>query len=197
MNTRPLSVREKLLEAASVCFYISGVNKTGIDTITSTAGVVKMSLYNNFASKSDLVLAYLERRHHEWLELYRVRIGAGEGKGRDGIRAVFDAYIDHAEKSYAGGFRGCGLLNAAAELPAKSPGRQLVRDQKVEIERILAGHLTEDPAIPAYQIAPLAQQLSFLVEGAVVRAGLNGSPDLLYRAREIAFQIMAAAAAEL
>ena len=32
--------------------------------------------------------------------------------------AVFDAYADHANLAYEHGFRGCGLLNAAAELPA-------------------------------------------------------------------------------
>jgi AcrR family transcriptional regulator len=41
----------------------------GIDTITAEAKVAKMSLYNNFGSKDDLVVAYLERRQTEWLGL--------------------------------------------------------------------------------------------------------------------------------
>src|SRR3712207_6417109 len=103
--------RTRLLAAAAECFYDSGVNGTGIDAITAAAGVAKMSLYNNFASKDDLVLAYLEARHEEWLGLYRRRLtDASDARAR--VAAVLDAYVDHAEMAYRHGFLGCGLLNA-------------------------------------------------------------------------------------
>ena len=56
--------RDRLLKAAAELFYNDGVGATGIDTITARAGVAKMSLYNNFASKADLQQAreLLERR---------------------------------------------------------------------------------------------------------------------------------------
>src|SRR4051795_4217233 len=73
------SARDRLLAAAAECFYDHGVNGTGIDTITAAAGVAKMSLYNNFAGKADLVLAYLEARHEEWLGLYRRRLASATG----------------------------------------------------------------------------------------------------------------------
>src|SRR3954470_14384565 len=93
------SARARLLSAAAECFYNRGLDATGIDTITAAAGVAKMSLYNNFASKDDLVLADLAARHEEWLELYRARVNP-ESDGRSGIAAVFDAYVDHAEMTY-------------------------------------------------------------------------------------------------
>ena len=43
------------------------------------------------------------------------------------ILAVVDAYADHANFAYERGFRGCGLLNAAAELLPGDPGRAAVR----------------------------------------------------------------------
>jgi AcrR family transcriptional regulator len=101
------------------------VNGTGIDTITA-AGVAKMSLYNNFASKDDLVLAYLEARHEEWLGLYRRRL-ADATDARQRVAAVFDAYIDHAELD----------------------------------------------SLPTERVTDLAEQLSFLLEGAMARAGLD------------------------
>ena len=60
---------------------------TGIDVIIADAGVAKMSLYNNFASKADLVSAYLERRHQEFLARHRRRVealpaGAAPAPGR-------------------------------------------------------------------------------------------------------------------
>ncbi len=181
--------RERVLDAAAECFYNHGVNGTGVDMITSAAGVAKMSLYNNFASKDDVVLAYLQRRHGEWLELYRRRLASGSG-ARDGVRAVFDAYIEHAEKPYAGGFRGCGLLNAAAELPAGAPGRLLVRQHKEQVEALLVGHLAEVPGLPADRVVPLAEGLSFLLEGAMARSGLDGTTTRLYRARDLAMEIV-------
>lgn len=181
------SARQRLLAAATECFYAYGVNGTGIDTITATAGVAKMSLYNNFASKDDLVQAYLQARHEEWMELYRRRLAtATDARGR--IAAVFDAYIDHAEAAYAHGFRGCGLLNAAAELPAGAPGRQAVRQHKEEVAALLAAHVSELTGLPAGRVVSLADQLAFLLEGAMVRAGLEGNSELLHRARDLALQ---------
>src|SRR6476469_2091731 len=141
------AARGRILDAAARRFYADGVAATGIDTITAEAGVAKMSLYNNFTSKADLVQAYLEARHEEWLGLYRRRLERAHGP-REGVLAVFDAYADHAAQAYEHGFRGCGLLNAAAELPAGDPGRAAVRRHKEQVEQIVAAHLADltDPA---------------------------------------------------
>ena len=183
------TARDRLLAAAAECFYDRGVNGTGIDAITAAAGVAKMSLYNNFASKDDLVLAYLQARHEECLALYRRRL-AGATDGRQRIVAVFDAYVDHAEMAYRHGLRGCGLLNAAAELPAGVPGRRLVRRHKEEVEALLAAHIAELDTVPPERVAPLAEQLSFLLEGAMARAGLAGNSVLLHHARDLALQVV-------
>ena len=183
------SARSRLLAAAAECFYNNGVNGTGIDAITAAAGVAKMSLYNNFASKDDLVLAYLQARHQEWLDLYHRRL-ANTTNARAGILAVFDAYIDHAEMAYQHGFRGCGLLNAAAELPAGAPGRAVVRRHKEDVEALLAAHIADLGTVAPQRVAPLAEQLSFMVEGAVARAGLEGNADLLQHARGLALQVV-------
>jgi AcrR family transcriptional regulator len=187
------SARDRLLAAAAECFYNQGVNGTGIDAITAAAGVAKMSLYNNFASKDDLVLAYLQARHEEWLALYHRRL-ATAADARAGIVAVFDAYVDHAEMDYQHGFRGCGLLNAAAELPAGAPGRAVVRRHKEDVEALLAGHIADLDAVAPQRVASLAEQLSFLLEGAVARAGLAGNAELLHHARDLALQVVDASA---
>jgi AcrR family transcriptional regulator len=191
-DQRPSPARVRILNAAAQHFYDGGIAATGIDVITASAGVAKMSLYNNFASKDDLVLAYLEARHEEWLDLYRRRLVAA-ADARQRVAAVFDAYVDHAERAYRHGFRGCGLLNAAAELPAGAPGRQLVRRHKEEVEALLAAHLGELDEVPAARVTDLAEQLSFLLEGAMVRAGLEGDSRRLSRARELALQLVDAA----
>jgi AcrR family transcriptional regulator len=181
--------RQLLLEAAARRFYADGLAATGIDTITAEAGVAKMSLYNNFASKADLVRAYLEARHEEWLGLYRRRLERAHGP-REGVLAVFDAYADHAEQAYEHGFRGCGLLNAAAELPAGDPGRAVVRAHKEEVEDLMAGHLNELLRSRPAEAGALAEHLSFLLEGAVARAGLEGDSTRLHHARQLASALL-------
>jgi AcrR family transcriptional regulator len=182
-----VSARDRLLEAAARLFYAHGIAGTGIDAITAEAGVAKMSLYNNFASKDDLTLAYIEARHEEWLSLYRARLDLA-ATPVDGVLAVFDAYIDHASAAYEHGFRGCGLLNAAAELPAGAAGRDAVRRHKEQVESILAGHLAT--VIAPAAVAGTAEHLAFLLEGATSRAGLDGHAERLLAARRLAVSLL-------
>ena len=186
---KTLSAHDKLLNAAATLFYDNGITGTGIDAVVQRAGVAKKSLYNNFASKADLVGQYLEARHAEWLSLNAAR-QAGARTPQAQILAIFDAYRDHAEFAYEHGFRGCGLLNAAAELTAGDPGRQVVRRHKEEVEALLLAPLSELlPGDPA-RAGRLARQLSFLLEGSMARAGLEGTSDQLLEARDMAAELL-------
>ena len=176
------SAHDRLMQAAMVLFYNHGISGTGIDAIVERAGVAKKSLYNNFASKADLVNQYLEARHAEWLALYDDRVATAKEPGQR-ILAVFDAYQDHAEFAYERGFRGCGLLNAAAELEAGDVGRIAVRQHKEQVESILAEHLSELLPEEPDRVAVLAAQIAFLLEGAMARAGLEGSSARVITAR--------------
>ena len=190
--TRVGAARRKLLAAAAERFYADGVSGTGIDAITAAAGVAKMSLYNNFASKAELVAQYLQIRHAEWLSLYEVRVRQAKGPA-ERVLSVFDAYADHAEHAYERGFRGCGLLNAAAEFPAGDAGRKAVRAHKEEVETLLNKHLAELMPGDGERTAQLARHLVFLLEGAIVRAGLEGNSDCVIQAKHIAASILGAA----
>ncbi|MFD6278596.1 TetR/AcrR family transcriptional regulator [Streptomyces sp. NPDC060209] len=181
--------RERLLAAAARRFYSDGVAATGIDTITAEAGVAKMSLYNNFSSKADLVRAYLDARHEEWLGLYRARVEQARGP-REGVLAVFDAYADHAACAYEHGFRGCGLLNAAAELPAGDEGRAVVRAHKEGVESLIVGHLEELLPDRPDEAGAMAEHLAFLLEGAMARAGLEGDGTRVQHARSMAAALL-------
>lgn len=187
-TARP-TAREKLLAAAAERFYADGIAATGIDAITAQAGVARMSLYNNFSSKTQLVEEYLRERHEEWLDLYaRRRDAADDAPGR--VLAVFDAYLDHALAAHDHGFRGCGLLNAAAELAGDSPGRAAVREHKEQVEQILRDELAS--MTDAAAAADLAEHFSFLLEGAMARAGLECAPARLEHARDIAQRMVSA-----
>ena len=65
VGTRDRPARRRLLAAASELFYSDGMHATGVEAITEHAGVARKSFYNNFASKGDLELAYIEARHQD------------------------------------------------------------------------------------------------------------------------------------
>ncbi|NLP56189.1 TetR/AcrR family transcriptional regulator [Acinetobacter baumannii] len=182
------TARQKILDAAATLFYNDGITATGINTVTAKADVAKMSLYNNFSSKGELVEAYIAARHQEWLDLYQKRLEKTK-TAKEAILAVFDAYQDHAEFAYEKGFRGCGLLNAAAEFPANSSGRNAVRQHKEQVEAIVAEHLNH-LLKDSQRVSYIASQLAFLLEGSMARAGLEGSSRQLQLARQMAEDIL-------
>ena len=187
-GTRTGAARRRILEAAARRFYADGIAATGIDTITADAAVAKMSLYNNFASKSALVSAVLEARHAEWLALY-ARRARRTPDPLTRVLAVFDAYLDQAALAPDPGYRGSGLLNAAAELPLGDPAREIVRRHLAEVDAILAAGLRE--LTDRARAERIAQHLSYVLNGALVRAGLEADRRRLRDARALALDGLA------
>jgi AcrR family transcriptional regulator len=62
--------RERVSAAAADLFYRKGVHAVGVEEIVRQAGVAKISLYRSFASKDDLVVAYLEERSESFLKAW-------------------------------------------------------------------------------------------------------------------------------
>ena len=66
----PSPKRDHLVDTAAALFQRDGFHATGIDTILAEAGVAKMTLYNHFKSKDELIVAALEvegARYIAWL----------------------------------------------------------------------------------------------------------------------------------
>jgi AcrR family transcriptional regulator len=55
-----------VVRAAYDLFSRHGTRAVGVDAVIGEAGVAKMTLYRNFASKDDLILAFLQRREALW-----------------------------------------------------------------------------------------------------------------------------------
>jgi AcrR family transcriptional regulator len=182
-----VSARQKLLQAAGELFYRNGLAATGIDAITARAGVAKMSLYNNFDSKADLASAYIDDRCMRWRANLDRRI-ANASTHKERVLAVFDSYLDQVDADGAE-FRGCGLLNAAAELGVAEPARTSVVAQKNEVEKLFRDYLNKSGA-DAAAVAVAAEHLSLILEGGIARAGLEGNGARLLSARKIAATIV-------
>jgi len=179
--------RQRILETADRLFYKEGVRAVGIDRIIAEAEVAKMSLYKHFPSKDDLILAALKYREEKILEFFKSAMERHSKRTKDSLRAFFAALKEWFESP---GFRGCAFQNAAVELadPAHA-GTQFVRGHKQRFGEFLAGLVEESLGKAAAKVAPV---VSLLVEGAIVTAVIQGSPDPVDVARDAALKLVAA-----
>jgi AcrR family transcriptional regulator len=177
--------RQRILEAADRLFYQEGVRAVGIDRIIAEAGVAKMSLYKHFPSKDDLILAVLQYREVGVLEFFRSAMERHGKKTNNSLRAFFAALKECFETP---GFRGCAFQNAAVELadPAH-PCAQFVRGHKRRFSEFLRGLVEETVGKAAARVAPA---VALLVEGAVVTAVIQGTPDAADVARDAALKLV-------
>lgn len=189
MNERT-RVRTLLINAAKRLFYDHGIGATGIDAIVKIAGVAKMSLYNNFSSKEELINEFVEECYGEWFVLYKTYLSVAETR-QDKILAIFDAHIENFDLSYKGRIRGCPLLNAAGELQLGSAVRRRIAARKKQTETFIRQHLSEGQPMNDIAKDVLTQHVAFLLEGALCKCGLEGSVLPLLSARDIARTIIA------
>ena len=167
------SARDKVFAVAADLFYRKGLHAVGVEEIVREADVAKISLYRHFASKDDLILAYLEDRSSAFLRQWDETFDRYQDKPRAQLRAIM-TYI--AERTTAAGYRGCPFINFCAEYPDEShPGRRIAQATKRALrERFL--RLAK--ALQAPQPQRLADGFLLLVEGAYgISQTLGGGPD--------------------
>src|SRR3954470_11176335 len=82
--------RDLLMDTARRLFYRDGLRAVGIDTILAEAGVAKMTLYNHFASKEELIIAILEKRDREFRASIAAKVDAAGPEPEARLLAVFD-----------------------------------------------------------------------------------------------------------
>jgi AcrR family transcriptional regulator len=180
--------RDQILDAAQRCFYERGITATGVDTVAAAAGVSKRTLYNHFASKDDLVLAYIELREDRWRKVLDERL-EGMTDPVDRILAYVDAYFGVPSGE---DFRGCALINAAAEIP--DPGSQVLerlRASKDRVRREIGGLVREarirDPET-------VAAALVLMLEGGIALFGVYHDRQGVETTRQAARRLLAGAA---
>ena len=177
----PSTKRDQLIDAALELFSRDGFHATGIDKILSVSGVAKMTLYNHFKSKDELILAVLRRRDETFRNWFMRTVEAAAELPRDRLLAVFDVLEQWIRQE---GFCGCTFINASAEFGERGDAihgscaehKRLVLDY---IEKLTAAAGARDPA-------ELAFTLNLLAEGAIVSAQVMGTKDAANRAKRAA-----------
>jgi AcrR family transcriptional regulator len=190
MTSPQKSARERILETADDLFYREGIHAVGIDTIIEKSGVAKMSLYRSFASKDDLVAAYLEARGQLYWQWWDGVMALNPGQPRRQLRDLFEAIAVRTRQPL---FRGCAFLKAVTEFPEEgSRARVVALAHKREFRKRL---LKLCRTIGAHQPDVLSNQLLMLIEGAYSTAGILGKRDAVKAAAKAAEALIDAAIA--
>lgn len=178
------SARERIVDAAYDLFAPRGVRDVGVDEVIQRSGVAKATLYHHFASKDDLVVAFLEERERRWTHGF-VETGSREREATPDQRllAIFDVFDDwFREEDY----EGCSFINVLLEMgPRHRLGRASIR----HLENIRS--LVQDRAEQAGLREPeeFAHSWNLLMKGAIIAAA-EGDTEAAKRARVLARHLM-------
>lgn len=173
--------RERILEAAYQLFSHRGIRAVGIDAIIERAGVARMSLYNHFGSKDELVLAFLQLREERWTQQWLI----GEIQRRGGtpyarLLGLFDLLDEWFQRP---DYEGCAFIKVVLETPDPE---NVMHAAGVDYLRRIRSFIA-DLAREANVLDPerLACQWQILMHGSIVSA-LEGDRSAARSAKEVA-----------
>ncbi len=167
------SKRDTVLDTAEHLFYSEGFHATGIDRLASEAGVVRMTLYNHFASKEALIEAVLERRYARYMDDLRDAV-AGRGQG-GAIRALAERHCDWLKDRST---HGCIVIKAIGEFEGHdSPITAVGRRLKHRLQTLIAEAVELDTGV---RDTGTSEQILMILEGANALVPVLG-PDRVIR----------------
>ena len=158
--------RERILAAAYGLFYRDGIRATGIDRVIAEAGVTKVTFYRQFASKDDLIVAFLERRHGLWMDWFSEALTRHGGTALAIVPALRE-WFSSAD------YRGCAFINSVGEVgPVHAGVVAAARAHKQDMTDAIARLLP-----PGRGRGARAGAMALAVDGAIVQAQMLGDPE--------------------
>lgn len=160
------AARERILHTAHELFYRDGVRATGVDRVIAEAGVTKVTFYRHFPSKNELIRAYLAYRHRLWMSGFTQALARHGGNVGAIVPTVGEWLRDPR-------YRGCAFINSVGELGGTLPEvLEIARRHKQDMTAAIAAVLP-----PSRRRAKVAQAVALAVDGAIVRAQFEPSPQ--------------------
>jgi AcrR family transcriptional regulator len=184
--------RDHLVAVAQRMFCTAGFHAVSVDSIIEEAGVARMTLYKNFKSKEDLIVATLrqeDRLFRQWL------VASIEARSKKPEDRIFQLFMALHGRFAADGYYGCAFIRASIEFPdPQHPVHRAAREHKEMIRSYLRG-LASDTG--AKNPLALAEQLYILLEGAITASQLHGEPWPADYAGQAAQHLVIAARGEI
>ena len=161
--------RDRILDTASRLFHEQGVRAVGMQQIVDECGCGKSLLYREFASKDDLVVAYLEQAQAQWSEIVDDALRPHAGDPAAQLVALVRVAADQvAAPDYAG----CPFRMTHAHFPDPNhPAHQVavrhVRDLRTRLHQLARQAGAQDPAA-------LGDRLLLVIDGLYVNGAMLG-----------------------
>ena len=161
----------RLMVTAEALFNHHGFHATGINTILNEAAVARMTIYNHFASKDELIEAILRLKSRKviaWLdgELERRKIQDGATP----LEALFGAFASWFEEDQ---FKGCLFTRAALEFP--DPADPIHKAAAAHTRKLFTVLEAVAEDVDQCPLPHPAEHLLLLVEGATAIAAKTGA----------------------
>lgn len=174
----PTAVR--ILDTAEDLFYAHGLRAVGVERIADEAETTKKTIYDRFGSKDGLITAYLRQRCDRWHAYVTAYVDEHQPEpGEDRVLAVLDAL----ESWMADNSRGCGFVNAYAELAGTGhDALPIIAEEKVWTRDYYVGLLTE---LGVPEPERRGRELALVHEGAIVQVTAGAQPEALADARAL------------
>ena len=173
-------IRERIVNAAYDLFARRGVRDVGINELISRSGVAKATFYRHFASKDQVVLAFLEQRDRVWT----VNAIVGEARRRadtpeEQLLAIFDVFADWFRRT---DFEACSFINVLLEMGSSHPLGRASIDYLAKIR----GHvkqLADEAGLERTE--DFSRSWHILMKGSIISAA-EGDVEAARRARQLA-----------
>lgn len=175
--------RDRILATAHELYFRRGINVTGVAELCEAAHVSKRTLYQHFASKDEVIAAYLSA------------VAADPGHPANAVLTRSDlaprARLLELYGTLAGGprpLRGCPFVNAAVELSDPNhPGRQVATAYKREFTDRLTALAREAGARGSERVG---RRLALLYDGAAAQVTLYDDPEPAAEAQALAAAVL-------
>jgi AcrR family transcriptional regulator len=178
LASTPVGARDRILSSAYELFARHGVRAVGVDEVIKRAEVAKATLYRHFASKDDLVLAFLQQREQlwtkEWVEAEARRRGATPEEQLLSIFDIFDEWFRRDD------FEGCSFINILLEMNDR--GTAIGKASAVHLSNIRSIIRTLATEAGLRDPEQFAHSWHILMKGSIVAAG-EGDHEAARRAQ--------------
>jgi len=177
--------RERILETAYELFSRHGTRAVGVDRIIAEAGTAKMT--RHFASKEELVVAFLAAREERWTRGWlQAEVERRADTPRERLLAIFDVFGGWFATE---DFEGCSFINVMLELSDREDAARAASVQHLSNIRDFLIELATEAGIA--DADGFARQWHILMKGSIVAAA-EGDLKAAARAREVGALLLAA-----
>ncbi len=186
MREPGVKVKDRILETASRLFYDQGYNQTGINQIIEEADIARASLYHHYPSKTDLLLAYLDRTHELWfkeLEAFMLPIHGPKER----LLALFDF---RTKRQLRLKYKGCHFSKIVAEACEDEGVFDRVRAHKERFRQYIYDLVVQADHRKLLDNEMLTDTLFLLLEGGIALGAMYRGPDYAEKAKRIAMSFL-------